>query len=107
MDTILSFKERAKKRKDNPKNQVGIQTIKVEKATYIDGYKVELKFNDETTQTVDFEIFIANNPHPVHDKYKDIQLFKQFKIESGNIVWGENWDLIFPITQLYRGKIKA
>jgi len=107
MDAILSFKERAKKRKDNPENKVGIKTIKIVKATYVEGYKVELQFNDKTIQIVDFENFLLKHPHPVHDKYKDIRLFKQFEIELGNIVWGENWDLIFPITQLYRGVIKV
>ena len=84
-----------------------ISQIHIEKATYTEGYKVELQFNDKTTQIVDFENFLVKHPHPVYDKYRDIQLFKKFKIESGNIVWGENWDLIFPITQLYKGKIKA
>lgn len=84
-----------------------MKTITVEKATYVDGYKVAIVFNDKTTQTVDFGGFLIKNPHPGHDKYKDIQLFKQFKIEAGNIVWGKDWDLIFPISQLYNGRIKA
>ena len=29
-----------------------------------------------------------------------------FKIENGNIVWGEDWDLIFPIEQLHQGRIE-
>jgi hypothetical protein len=24
-------------------------------------------------------------------------------LEDGNIVWGEDWDLIFPIEQLHQG----
>ena len=24
-------------------------------------------------------------------------------LEHGNVVWGKNWDMIFPIKQLYRG----
>jgi hypothetical protein len=30
----------------------------------------------------------------------------RFKIEDGNIVWGKNWDLIFPAHELHAGKIK-
>ena len=26
-------------------------------------------------------------------------------IENGNIVWGKNWDLMFPIEQLYSGSL--
>lgn len=25
------------------------------------------------------------------------------EISYGNVVWGKNWDMIFPIEQLYRG----
>jgi hypothetical protein len=84
-----------------------MKAIQVEKARYISGYKVEIEFNDKTTKTVDFGIFLEKHPHPQHDKYKDTNLFKQFKIEAGNIVWGKNWDLIFPVVQLYNGKIKV
>ena len=84
-----------------------MKIIRVENARYIDGYKVEIGFSDKTTKIVDFWNFLVEHPHPQHDKYKDISLFQQFKIEAGNIVWGENWDLIFPIIQLYKGRIKA
>lgn len=84
-----------------------MKTIHVEKATYINDYKVAIQFNDKTTKTVDFGVFLIKHPHPIHDKYKEINLFKQFKIEGGNLVWGDNWDLIFPIIQLYKGRIKA
>ncbi|MEI6276656.1 MAG: hypothetical protein WCP08_11740 [Prolixibacteraceae bacterium] len=84
-----------------------MKTIQIDAAKYLEGYKVEIVFSDKTKKIVDFGNFILNHPHPVHDKYKDLQKFKSFKIESGNIVWGDNWDLIFPISQIYRGKIKA
>jgi hypothetical protein len=84
-----------------------MKTIIVENATYVDTYKVSIEFNDKTTQIVDFGSFLVKHPHPGYDKYKDIQLFKQFKIEAGNLVWGENWDLIFPVSQLYKGRIKS
>jgi hypothetical protein len=107
MDSILSFENRAKKRKNLNKNQVEKKIIRVEKAQYIENYKIKIEFTDKSSSTVDFENFFRKNPHPVHDKYKDLELFKQFKIESGNLVWGENWDLIFPVDQLYKGKIKV
>jgi hypothetical protein len=86
---------------------VAMKTIHVERASYIGLYRIELEFNDKTKQTIDFGDFLIKHPHPQHDKYRDLKLFKQFKIEDGNIVWGENWDLIFPIYQLYKGKLKA
>jgi len=29
----------------------------------------------------------------------------RFTIDNGNIVWGKNWDLIFPVEPLYAGRI--
>ena len=31
--------------------------------------------------------------------------FQKFTIDDGNIVWGEDWDLVFPVEQLYAGAI--
>lgn len=43
------------------------------------------------------------NSHPQYNKYATPALFKKFKIEGGNIVWGKNWDLMFPVEQLHTG----
>ena len=37
--------------------------------------------------------------------YFDPRKFSHFTIDSGNVVWGKNWDLIFPIEQLHAGVI--
>ena len=65
-----------------------------------------LTFNDNTTNIVDIGEYIRNNPHPQYNKYLDPRKFKRFAIENGNIVWGKNWDLMFPIEQLYSGEIR-
>ncbi|HEY3371476.1 MAG TPA: DUF2442 domain-containing protein [Prolixibacteraceae bacterium] len=83
-----------------------LKPVQVTNAIYIDGYKVEIWFSDKTFKTIDFGDFLEKHPHPQHNKYKDTELFKQFKIEGGNLVWGQNWDLIFPISQLHKGAIK-
>lgn len=80
--------------------------ISVENAKYIRDYKVEIFFNDNTSRIVDFEKFLTKAEHPVFNQYKDLKKFEKFKIELGNLVWGKDWDLIFPIQQLYNGKIK-
>ena len=66
---------------------------------------VSLTFNDNTKQTVDVGDFIRRHPHPQYNKYLDPQKFSRFTIDNGNIVWGKNWDLIFPIEQLYSGNL--
>lgn len=64
-----------------------------------------LTFSDNTKQTIDVGDFIRRHPHPQYNKYLDPRKFSRFTIENGNIVWGKNWDLIFPIEDLLAGAI--
>ncbi len=66
---------------------------------------VLLTFSDNTTKVIDIGSFIRRYPHPQYNKYLDERKFRQFKLEDGNIVWGKNWDLIFPVEQLHKGVI--
>ena len=74
-------------------------------ATDIGNLSIRLLFNDNTSRIVDIGDFIRKHPHPQYNKYLDPKKFCRFSIENGNVVWGKNWDLIFPIEQLYSGKI--
>ena len=64
-----------------------------------------ITFSDNSTQNVNIGDFIRRHPHPQYNKYLDPKKFHRFTIENGNIVWGKNWDLIFPIEQLHSGTI--
>ena len=79
--------------------------IRIEKAVYEGDYTVRIVFNDSTEQLVDFGPYLLENPHPQYNKYLDPETFKTFSVEMGNVVWGENWDLIFPVEQLYQGRV--
>jgi len=74
-------------------------------AEFAGNYSVLLTFNDGVVKKVNLSGFLKKSQHPTIRSYLDEEKFKNFKIEDGNIVWGENWDLIFSIEQLYRGKI--
>jgi hypothetical protein len=74
-------------------------------AKYVAPLSVELEFSDGAVKTVDVGAFIKRHPHPQYNAYLDEKKFKKFKLEMGNIVWGKNWDLIFPIEMLRNGKI--
>lgn len=82
-----------------------MKPLSIVKAEYVGDLSVKIVFNDNTTKIVDVGTFIKNHPHPQYNKYLNENHFKKFKIDLGNIVWGENWDLIFPLEQLYKGKI--
>ena len=77
----------------------------VVKAEDLGNLKVKVFFNDNKSQLIDIGDFIRKNPHPQYNKYLDPKKFRKFAIENGNIVWGKNWDLIFPVEQLYQGRI--
>ena len=64
-----------------------MKTIIVTGATYIKAYKVKIEFSDNTFRIIDFGPFLKENPHPQWDKYNNIDHFKKFKIENGNLVW--------------------
>lgn len=66
---------------------------------------VALTFSDNTVQVVNVGDFIRRHPHPQYNKYLDPRKFSRFSIENGNVVWGKNWDLMFPIEQLHAGVI--
>ncbi|GAA4413360.1 hypothetical protein GCM10023187_41550 [Nibrella viscosa] len=82
-----------------------MRTLAVTGAEYVDEYRLQLSFSDGTTQVVDFEPFLTNHPHPQHNKYRKLTNFKRFRIERGNVVWGRDWDMIFPVAQLHQGYV--
>lgn len=82
-----------------------MNNIYVTKAEDTGNLTVSLTFCDNTVQTVDVGDFIRRHPHPQYNKYLDPRKFSRFTLENGNIVWGKNWDLIFPVEQLYAGTI--
>lgn len=83
-----------------------VKLIKVKKAAYVDGFRICIDFDNGKSKIVDFEPFLNTIQSSFLEKYKHLKTFKKFSIENGNLVWGKDWDLIFPVTQLYKGKIK-
>lgn len=81
--------------------------ITVSDAKYLHNLTLEVVFNNGVKREVDFSLFFDDNKISYLDKYKSVNNFKKFKIEEGNVVWGKDWDLIFPVKQLYTGKIKS
>lgn len=83
-----------------------MRTLAVISAYYVSGLKLRIEFSDQTERVVDFEPFLTHRPHQSFQRYQQPENFKKFKIESGNVVWGDNWDVILPVEQLHRGKIE-
>jgi hypothetical protein len=78
--------------------------LEITDANYVAGHRIRLTFNDGTMRVVDFGPFLARARNPDTTDYRDVEKFKRFRIESGDLVWGD-YQMIFPIIDLYRGQI--
>ena len=82
-----------------------MRTSSVTKAEHVSKSRLRLSFSDGTSHIVNFGPFLQNYPHPQHNKYRQLANFKRFRIERSNVVWGRNWNLIFPVSQLHQGYV--
>lgn len=91
--------------KRNPYMYQDISDIVVTGASFLHDNVLLITFSDGAKREVDFSSFLDTTNIAYLKKYKTPELFKSFRIEDGNVVWGENLDLIFPTNKLYAGKI--
>ncbi|RZL45989.1 MAG: DUF2442 domain-containing protein [Pedobacter sp.] len=78
--------------------------IEINKAEYLEDYKIRFEFSDGEQHIIDFIDFLKSAKNPMTKKYLDKKEFKNFKIEFGDIVWNE-YEMCFPIWDLHEGKI--
>jgi hypothetical protein len=81
-----------------------IKVKKIKSASYIGDFAIRIFFSDGHSKLVDFKPFLESSLHPSIRKYLDEANFKDFKIVDGNLNWND-YDLIFPVDDLYRGNI--
>ena len=67
-------------------------------------YTLTLIFATGEQRVVDFELFLRQSHHPDIRAYLDPLLFQQFKLVDGNVNWN-NYDLIFPVADLYHDTV--
>ena len=78
--------------------------IEITEAEHVSGYRIRLKFNDDTSRIMDFEPFLRKASNPDLTRYRQLKKFKQFRLHYGDLMWGD-YEMIFPIADLYRGEI--
>jgi hypothetical protein len=66
-----------------------MELIKVVKARYIEGYKIESQFNDGKIKTIDLSNEIYGE---VFEPLKDIEKFKKFSLNPFTIEWENGAD---------------
>ena len=85
-------------------NEAQSDLIEIKSAEFIGDYAIRITFSDDSEKSVDFKSFLEGALHPAIRKYLDEKRFTQFAIVDGNLNWNDH-DLIFPIYQLYQGKV--
>ena len=98
MATSIHTSQKSKVRKNKPKS------IKIEEAVYLRNFEILILFNNNRMKVVDFAAAIKNYAIGDYASYANKTNFKKFNIENGNIVWGKNWDFIFPIEDVFNGR---
>jgi hypothetical protein len=63
--------------------------IKVINAKFIEGYKIEIKFNDGKTKIIDFKDQLWGE---MFEPLKNIEYFKKFKLNPFTIEWENGAD---------------
>lgn len=96
MKIIIDYKE----------SESGFYKLKIDSAKYLSDYTIQIKFNDGNERLVDFKPFLSKSLHPSIKKYLDEKKFSNFSLTDGNLNWND-YDLIFPISDLYNGQIGA
>ncbi len=79
--------------------------INIVTAEQVGDFCIRLKFDDDTEQTVDFKPFLTHALHPDIRAWLDPAHFAKFRLEYGELVWGD-YELCFPVIDLYRNQIE-
>lgn len=80
------------------------KVVRIESAEYVPPYKLRLRFDDGHESLVDFAPFLSGSRHPAIQAYHDRKRFRKFTVENGFLHWND-FDLVFPMVDLYEGKI--
>jgi hypothetical protein len=72
------------------------KSYNIASANYLDHYRLQITYQDGYSIVVDFNKAIQKYAQGDYEKWKKPANFKRFKIDNGHLVWGRNWDLIFP-----------
>ena len=82
------------------------EQLQIDSAKYLSDYVIRIKFSDGHEQFVDFKAFLLTAIHPSIKKYLDESKFSNFSLTNGNLNWND-YDLIFPISDSYSGKLET
>jgi hypothetical protein len=80
------------------------KVVRIKAISHVAPYKLHIRFDDGHESTVDFGPFLRDSVHPSIRAYLAVKRFKDFTVEDGVLHWND-FDLVFPMADLYQGKI--
>lgn len=91
---------------DYKDSESGFDQLKIDSAKYLSDYAIRIIFSDGNEKLVDFKPFLSKSLHPSIKRYLDENKFSNFSLNDGNLNWND-YELIFPISDLYKGRIEV
>lgn len=82
------------------------QEITLVSAKYVHDFIIQLTFSSDSLMHKTFKDFLPLFQQYVKGenmKYFSLSNFKKFVVKNGNIYWGKDEDVIFPVASLYTG----
>lgn len=87
-----------------PVDESGIEVVDIIRAEYAGGYKIHIWFSDGKNHIVDFEPFLMSARNPMAAQYRDIENFRQFHLDHGNLQWND-YEMCFSMEDLYNNDV--
>lgn len=107
MDRLLHTPQADRVETDYAENQVTLPdgaVVDIVGAERVSDYELKLRFSDGFERVIDFERFLKASRNPMIRAYLDPKKFGSFRLEHGDLLW-DDYDLCFPIADLYEGRI--
>lgn len=101
MEQGFYIQSKGGKRSDKRKNQ---EILSISKANYINGFKILVSFSNGKQRIIDFYLVLSKTLKGFYRKYLLPSNFRKFVVKNGNISWGDNEEVIFPVSFLYTSK---
>jgi len=103
MEQAIHIASKGKLHQNTSKNKTQ-QSVEIIGADHLQGLEVLIYFSNGEQRIVNFVKHFADLKG-AYAKYAQIDQFKKFIVKNGNIYWGKNEDVIFPVDMLYNSRI--
>jgi hypothetical protein len=78
----------------------------IKTAKYLKKYLIEVEFEDGMVKTIDLEPFLKRSRDAIIMRFRNIERFKEIRVEYGTVCWGDNEFDLNPFN-IYRGDYDA